>query len=115
MRRKSNARGNINAIAFTYSIQPILVSRFLINLRRTQYTNNTTEMARESQFMPKFRVPTLVSFQGNMGEPLDFSAHDEEGDIEEEIGEEPRDEEMDVGDDGSRDEAWNGITEERRQ
>ena len=55
--------------------------------------------------MPQFRVPTLVSFEGNMGEPLEFGARNDEADIEEEIREEARDEEMVVADDGTGDEA----------
>ena len=114
MRHNFIARSDVHTIAFAYSVQPILISRFLINLRQTQSPNNATEMTRESKFMPNFRVPTLVSFQGNMGEPLEFGAHDDEGNIEEEIMEEARDEEMVVADDGTGDETRNGITEEPR-
>lgn len=67
-----------------HRLQPILISRFIINLRRTQHVNNTTQMDRESQFMPDFRVPSSVRFVGDMGEPLEFGAHDDE-DLSDEI------------------------------
>ena len=63
-------------IPSTHRLQPILISRFIINLRRTQHANDATDMARQSRFISNFRVPTLASFVGNMGEPLEFGARD---------------------------------------
>lgn len=40
--------------------------------------------------MPQFRVPTFVSFAGDMGEPLEFSSVYNAGDLREEVGQESR-------------------------
>lgn len=49
-------------------------------------------MERESQFMPDFRVPSSVRFVGDMGEPLQFGARDDEN-----LGDEIRAEPMEGG------------------
>ncbi|PSR76364.1 hypothetical protein PHLCEN_2v8504 [Hermanssonia centrifuga] len=65
------------------SFQPILISRFLLNLRQvgaSQDPQNTT-VSRFS--IPALRVPTLASSAlGNMGEDLD---HGYTGDVDEEV------------------------------
>ncbi|THH01053.1 hypothetical protein EW026_g1585 [Hermanssonia centrifuga] len=56
---------------------PILISRFLLNLRQVRELENATQGAWNSTFtIPGFRVPTLDSFVGNMGEELDFTLDD---------------------------------------
>ncbi len=64
-----------------HSLQPILISRFLLNLRQvgaSQDPQNTT-VSRFS--IPALRVPTLASSaMGNMGEDLD---HGYTGDVDE--------------------------------
>ncbi len=68
------------------SLQPILISRFLLNLRRageSQDTQNTT-VSRFS--VPAFRVPTLASSaMGNMGENLDHGSAEDVYDVDEEV------------------------------
>ncbi|KAJ3524837.1 hypothetical protein NM688_g8494 [Phlebia brevispora] len=58
------------AAVFLHSFPNIILSRFLINLRYIN-TAETSEIAAFSQFSPpNFRVPTLPSIIGNLGEPL---------------------------------------------
>lgn len=56
------------------SAPPIMLSRFLINLRRVD-SPQTTSFANESPSgfsVPNFRIPTMDDVVGNLGEPLDF-------------------------------------------
>ncbi|PSS31032.1 hypothetical protein PHLCEN_2v2445 [Hermanssonia centrifuga] len=56
------------------SLPPILISRFLFNLRQVRELENPTQGAWNSDFtITGFRVPTLASFVGNMCEELDFT------------------------------------------
>lgn len=58
------------------SFQAILISRFLINLRRTVEVGSTNTT---SQFTtPNFRAPTVATILGNLGEPLEPGENDEE-------------------------------------
>lgn len=66
----------IIVITCTRSLQPILVSRFFINLRRSQRWSTTTEIAHESQLVFGFRVPTMRSLVADIGEPLEFGDRD---------------------------------------
>lgn len=53
-------------------LQPILISRFLLNLRYVDSPQDDTGMARFSKFTaPNLHVPTIKSIVGNMGEPLE--------------------------------------------
>ena len=52
-------------------LQPILISRFLINLREAHQPEGSTSAGHFSRFSaPNFRVPTIASIVGDMGEPL---------------------------------------------
>lgn len=66
-------------------LQPIIVSRFLLNLRQADYPESSIQTSRFGQFsMPmNFRVPTLQSIVGNMGEPLE---HGDREDMDEDEG-----------------------------
>ncbi|THG94855.1 hypothetical protein EW026_g6695 [Hermanssonia centrifuga] len=69
------------------ALQPILISRFLLNLRQAGKPREDTHSAFNSQFsVPGFRVPTLDSIIGNMGEELDHrpeeEIHDVTGDLD---------------------------------
>ncbi|KAJ3552007.1 hypothetical protein NM688_g4385 [Phlebia brevispora] len=61
-----------------FILQPILISRFLINLRQLDApTRSSSESRHFSRFsIPNFRIPTIESVVGNMGEPLDYGAND---------------------------------------
>ena len=60
----------IDDFKYHHSIQTVVVSRFLINLRRTK--TSPTIASRASQFtLSGFRVPTVPDFMGSMGQPLD--------------------------------------------
>ncbi|KAJ3557763.1 hypothetical protein NM688_g1289 [Phlebia brevispora] len=69
-------------------LQPILISRFLTNLRRLDAHDNASAAAENlSQFSaPNFRFPTLQSVTGDLGQPLDHDARpsweDEDRDAE---------------------------------
>lgn len=59
-------------------MQPILISRFLINLREAG-TPNMTDMPRLSRFtVPNFQVPAIQTIVGNMGEPLEHGPRNNE-------------------------------------
>ncbi|THG94777.1 hypothetical protein EW026_g6758 [Hermanssonia centrifuga] len=61
------------------TLQPILISRFLLNLRQVGSPEIDSQEAFSSQFSaPGFRVPTLASIIGNMGEDLDHGGPDGE-------------------------------------
>ncbi|PSR75647.1 hypothetical protein PHLCEN_2v8938 [Hermanssonia centrifuga] len=56
------------------TLTPILISRFLLNLRQlTDHANDTNSaLVFNSRFtVPGFRVPTLSDIVGNLGEDLD--------------------------------------------
>ncbi|KAJ3533945.1 hypothetical protein NM688_g7208 [Phlebia brevispora] len=57
---------------FTAIVQPILISRFLINLRQLKEPSNRAAVnSHFSQFsVVNFSVPTIQTIVGNMGEPL---------------------------------------------
>ncbi|THG95253.1 hypothetical protein EW026_g6366 [Hermanssonia centrifuga] len=66
------------------TLQPILISRFLLNLRQVGSPEIDSQEAFNSQFsIPGFRVPSLSSMVGNMGEDLDHSGPAEE--VEDEV------------------------------
>ncbi|THG94788.1 hypothetical protein EW026_g6748 [Hermanssonia centrifuga] len=59
-------------------LSPILVSRFLLNLRQLGEPQNETQSHFNSRFsIPGFRVPTLESVIGNMGADLDHGPAEE--------------------------------------
>lgn len=69
-----------------YRLQPILLSRFLINLRQADSPEDSIQASHLSRFSaPNFRVPTLQSIMGNMGESLEYGA--EEDEAEEDVAE----------------------------
>lgn len=62
-----------------HRLQPILISRFLINLRQVDSSNNTTQMAHFSKFsMPNLRIATINDIVGNMGEELEHDPRERE-------------------------------------
>ncbi|PSR80106.1 hypothetical protein PHLCEN_2v6807 [Hermanssonia centrifuga] len=68
---------------------PILISRFLLNLRQVGSPEIDSQEGYNSQFsVPGFRVPSLASIVGNMGEDLEHSilAEEVEGDVEKNSG-----------------------------
>ncbi|THG94501.1 hypothetical protein EW026_g6979 [Hermanssonia centrifuga] len=66
------------------TLQPILISRFLLNLRQVGSPENDSQEAFNSQFsVPGFCVPTMESIIGNMGENLDHGGPTEE--VEDEV------------------------------
>ncbi len=67
-----------------HSLQPILISRFLLNLCQVGSPEINSQEAFNSQFsVPGFRVPSLASIIGNMGEDLDHGGPAEE--VEDEV------------------------------
>ena len=61
-----------------FSLQPILVSRFLVNLRQADVPEGSGAVARFSQFsVPNFRVPTMQTIVGNMGEPHEHGVRED--------------------------------------
>ncbi|THG93501.1 hypothetical protein EW026_g7750 [Hermanssonia centrifuga] len=57
---------------------PILISRFLLNLRQLGEPENETQSRFNSRFsIPGFRVPTLASIVGDMGADLDHGPAEE--------------------------------------
>lgn len=61
------------AVSDQLSVQALLISRFLLNLRHASEPDTSAETLRFSQFSaPNFRVPTLASFVGDLGEPVEF-------------------------------------------
>ncbi|PSR97186.1 hypothetical protein PHLCEN_2v4357, partial [Hermanssonia centrifuga] len=64
-----------------FALQPILISRFLLNLRQagSPELEIDSQEAFNSRFsVPGFRVPSLASIIGNMGEDLDHGGPAEE-------------------------------------
>ncbi|THG93977.1 hypothetical protein EW026_g7398 [Hermanssonia centrifuga] len=60
------------------TLQPILTSRFLLNLRQAGEPKNETNETFNSRFtVPGFRVPTLASIIDNIGEDLDHGLTEE--------------------------------------
>ncbi|THG93780.1 hypothetical protein EW026_g7554 [Hermanssonia centrifuga] len=71
------------------TMQPILISRFLLNLRQVGSPEIDSQEAFHSQFsVPGFRVPSLASIVGNMGEDLEHSilAEEVENEVENNSG-----------------------------
>ncbi|THG95011.1 hypothetical protein EW026_g6569 [Hermanssonia centrifuga] len=65
------------------TLQPILISRFLLNLRQVGSPEIDSQEAYNSQFsVPGFRIPSLSSIVGNMGEDLDHGGPVEEVEAE---------------------------------
>ncbi len=66
------------------SLQSMLISRFLLNLRQVGSPEGDSQTVFNSQFSaPGFRVPTLGSMIGNMGQDLDHNPAEE---VEDEDG-----------------------------
>lgn len=63
-------------------LQAILISRFLLNLRQTEEpaTSHESHLSRFS--MPNFRMPTIASITGDMGNYLDHGNPEIEDDID---------------------------------
>ena len=61
-------------------MQPIIISRFLVNLRRADNPGSmTSTVGHLSRFStPRFRVPTITSIIGDMDRPLDHGPSPEE-------------------------------------
>ena len=55
------------------SLQAVLISRFLINLRRADESQRTMQLG-------SFRLPTIASILGDLGEPLEQSRDEDEQD-----------------------------------
>ncbi|THG92814.1 hypothetical protein EW026_g8222 [Hermanssonia centrifuga] len=71
-------------VTFDSDINAILISRFLLNLRQVGSPEIDSQEAFNSQFsVPGFRVPSLSSIVGNMGEDLDHGGPAEE--VEDEV------------------------------
>ncbi|THG93194.1 hypothetical protein EW026_g7975, partial [Hermanssonia centrifuga] len=69
------------------TLQPILISRFLLNLRQVGSPEIDSQEAFNSQFsLPGFRVPSLASIVRNMGEDLEHSGPPEEVEVENNFG-----------------------------
>ncbi len=74
-------------------LNPILISRFLLNLRQLDEPKNETQSRFNSQFsIPGFRVPTSTSIVGNMGAELDHGPAEEADNDSEDAGVESRNE-----------------------
>ncbi|PSS06639.1 hypothetical protein PHLCEN_2v3595 [Hermanssonia centrifuga] len=77
-------------------LTPILISRFLLNLRQLGEPENESQSRFNSRVsIPGFRVPTLESIVGNMGADLD---HGPAEDSEPEVDEVAEDVDIDGGD-----------------
>lgn len=65
------------------SAQSVLISRFLINLRRASQYTDTTASGESSRFsVLNFDRPTFSTILGDMGQPLDYEENgigDDEG------------------------------------
>ncbi len=56
-----------------YRLQPILISRFLLNLRDIGEAENETQGDFNSGYsVAGFRIPSLANMLGNMGQELDY-------------------------------------------
>ncbi|THG93032.1 hypothetical protein EW026_g8083 [Hermanssonia centrifuga] len=87
----SNTSSAIRSILQT--LTPILISRFLLNLRQLGEPKNESQSRFNSRFsIPGFRVPKLESIVGNMGADLDHGPGEEP-----EVNEEAEDVDMDGG------------------
>ncbi|THH00340.1 hypothetical protein EW026_g2176 [Hermanssonia centrifuga] len=70
---------NYDFVTIVISTWPILISRFLLNLRQVGSPEIDSQEAFNSQFsVPGFRIPSLASIIGNMGEDLDYGGLAEE-------------------------------------
>lgn len=59
-------------------MQPVLISRFLINLRQSgpSVEGESADGRVISISAVNFRMPTIQNVIGNMGEPLDHAVHE---------------------------------------
>ncbi|PSS31941.1 hypothetical protein PHLCEN_2v2301 [Hermanssonia centrifuga] len=74
-------------------LNPILISRFLLNLRQLDEPKNERQSRFNSQYsIPGFRVPTSTSIVGNMGAELDHGPAEEADNDSEDAGVESRNE-----------------------
>lgn len=68
------------------SLPPVLLSRFIINLRQVDSPGtNPSVNQRSSRFsIPNFHMPNMDDVVGNLGQPLDFAEYrmDDEGDAQ---------------------------------
>lgn len=58
------------------SLQPIMISRFLINLRQAASTGGSGQRGASSFSVANFRIPSLNAVIGNMSEPLAFGRNE---------------------------------------
>lgn len=65
------------------SLQTVLTSRFLINLRRTQLPPDISHSSDIRLRSPVFRLPPLPSIVEDMGRPLDHGLRDHDAEIDE--------------------------------
>ncbi|PSR84397.1 hypothetical protein PHLCEN_2v5454 [Hermanssonia centrifuga] len=69
-------------VAIIQALTPILISRFLLNLRQLGEPENGTEDAPDSRLsIPGFRIVTLTSIVGNMGEELNRLGTEEDAGV----------------------------------
>ncbi|EKM57550.1 uncharacterized protein PHACADRAFT_206449 [Phanerochaete carnosa HHB-10118-sp] len=71
----------ITVTAFASILPPILICRFMTDLRLVNRDESSTSEAGMSQQQPSLRIPTFndgttPSFAANMGEPLDYGQND---------------------------------------
>lgn len=67
---------------YVCSVQPVLVSRFLVNLRYADHPETQSEDARLSRFtIYRFCPITAPSAVGNMGEPLHCDLEEDIDDV----------------------------------
>lgn len=64
------------------SLESILISRFLLNLRHADAPEDSIQLEASRFSVPvNFRVPTMQSIMGNMGEPLEHGGHEDADDL----------------------------------
>ncbi|THG97712.1 hypothetical protein EW026_g4347 [Hermanssonia centrifuga] len=75
-------------VAIIQALTPILISRFLLNLRQLGEPENGTEDASDSRLsIPGFRIVTLTSIVGNMGEELNHLGTEEDAEMDDIVDE----------------------------
>ena len=65
------------------SAPSIIISRFILNLRRANERYRTVESHFSRFTMPEFQIQTAGRFIGEMGFPLDHSSQEPEDEIQE--------------------------------
>ena len=65
----------------SFSLQAVIISRFLLNLRRTQVQDPAPSRASGIR-SSRFRVPTIQDIVDDMGQPLDHEMHERDFQLE---------------------------------